>query len=75
MPDRLILGIETSCDDTAMALVKTDCGSLVAQNSYNQAAHHYPVYGGIFPALAQELHEEKIEEIFNGLMKASNSSE
>lgn len=45
------LGIETSCDDTAMAIVGTD-KTIVAESISSQFSIHSQ-YGGIVPNLAQ----------------------
>lgn len=50
----LILGIETSCDDTATALVR-DGRDVLASVSTNQDAFHAK-YGGIVPEIASRQH-------------------
>src|SRR5579862_3188354 len=50
----LILGIETSCDDTATALVR-DGRHVLASVSTNQDAFHAK-YGGIVPEIASRQH-------------------
>lgn len=50
----LILGIETSCDDTATAVVR-DGRSVMASVSTNQDAFHAK-YGGIVPEIASRQH-------------------
>jgi N6-L-threonylcarbamoyladenine synthase len=50
----LILGIETSCDDTAAALVR-DGHEVVSSVSTNQDAFHAK-YGGIVPEIASRRH-------------------
>jgi len=60
-----ILGIETSCDDTAAAVVEAKGGlvkpsfSVLANTSYSQVAIHKK-FGGIVPNLASRAHLEKI---------------
>ena len=54
MPSPLILGIETSCDDTACALVDGD-GQVLASVVSSQLAVHRP-YGGVVPELASREH-------------------
>ncbi len=60
-----ILGIETSCDDTAAAVIEAKGGlrkpsfSVLANASYSQVAIHKK-YGGIVPNLASRAHLEKI---------------
>lgn len=59
----LILGIETSCDETAAAIVEH--GTIVKSNViYSQITTHRP-YGGVVPELASREHLEKIGEIIN----------
>jgi N6-L-threonylcarbamoyladenine synthase len=58
MKGELVLGIETSCDDTAVALVDRG-GSVVAACVASQAALH-SAYGGVYPELASRAHIEKI---------------
>ena len=56
-----ILGIETSCDETAAAVVK-DGREVVANVVYTQIPMHKP-YGGVVPELASRAHIEKIGEV------------
>jgi len=51
----LILGIETSCDDTGVALYDRAAGKLVAHAVHTQAAMH-EAYGGVVPELASRDH-------------------
>ena len=54
MPDTYILGIESSCDETAAAVVRS--GEQVLSNVvYSQIATHQP-YGGVVPELASREH-------------------
>ena len=52
----LILGIESSCDETAVALVRGD-RTIVAQAVASQDAAHRP-YGGVVPEIAARAHVE-----------------
>jgi len=54
----LVLGIETSCDETGVALYDTDHG-LQAQALHSQVAMHNR-YGGVVPELASRAHEQNI---------------
>ncbi len=54
----LVLGIETSCDDTAVALVDAD-GVVVASAVASQAEIHAR-YGGVYPEVASRAHVDKI---------------
>jgi N6-L-threonylcarbamoyladenine synthase len=54
MPDALILGIETSCDETGAAVVRS--GEQILSNVVaSQIATHQP-YGGVVPELASREH-------------------
>ncbi|HEX8629716.1 MAG TPA: tRNA (adenosine(37)-N6)-threonylcarbamoyltransferase complex transferase subunit TsaD [Catenuloplanes sp.] len=54
----LVLGIETSCDDTAVALVDAQ-GVVVSSAVASQALIHNQ-YGGVFPEMASRAHIDKI---------------
>ncbi len=54
----LILGIETSCDDTAVALVDAE-GRVISSAVASQALLHAD-YGGVYPEVASRAHIEKI---------------
>ncbi len=54
----LILGIETSCDETAAAILK-DGQEILSNVVYSQIALHRP-YGGVVPELASRRHLDKI---------------
>ncbi len=53
-----ILGIETSCDETGVALYDSAAG-LLAHNLYSQIALHEQ-YGGVVPELASRDHVQRI---------------
>src|SRR5437588_7784610 len=58
MPDAYILGIESSCDETAAAVVRS--GEQVISNVVaSQIATHQP-YGGVVPELASREHLKAI---------------
>jgi N6-L-threonylcarbamoyladenine synthase len=54
----LVLGVETSCDDTAVALVDPH-GGVIASCVASQTALH-TAYGGVYPELASRAHIDKI---------------
>ena len=56
-----ILGIETSCDETAAAVVR-DGREVLANVVYTQIPLHTP-YGGVVPEIASRAHIEKISEV------------
>ena len=55
----LILGIETSCDDTGVALYDSRAGKLVAHAVHTQASMHQ-AYGGVVPELASRDHIRRL---------------
>jgi N6-L-threonylcarbamoyladenine synthase len=54
MPDTYILGIESSCDETAAAVVRSG-EQIVSNVVFSQIATHQP-YGGVVPELASREH-------------------
>jgi N6-L-threonylcarbamoyladenine synthase len=57
----LILGIESSCDETAVAVVERgDKNAVLAETIKSQIALHSP-YGGIVPEIAARTHYEAID--------------
>ncbi|MBL8207610.1 MAG: tRNA (adenosine(37)-N6)-threonylcarbamoyltransferase complex transferase subunit TsaD [Blastocatellia bacterium] len=62
----LILGIETSCDETAAAVLEN--GTLVRSNVvYSQIATHQR-FGGVVPEIASREHLEKIDEVVSAAL-------
>ncbi|PYE52957.1 tRNA (adenosine(37)-N6)-threonylcarbamoyltransferase complex transferase subunit TsaD [Deinococcus yavapaiensis] len=59
----LILGIDTSCDDTGVGLVRIDGGVpvVVANTVWTQMVH--AKFGGVMPELASREHVERIDEV------------
>lgn len=67
-----ILGIETSCDDTACGIVE-DGRKLLSNFAYSQAKEHAK-YGGIIPELASRRQIEEIVNVYNTVLKQSSLS-
>ena len=63
----LILGIETSCDETAAAVYDPEKG-ILSNHLYSQIAMHKE-YGGVVPELASRAHIEKINIIVDTALK------
>ncbi|MFK7888239.1 MAG: tRNA (adenosine(37)-N6)-threonylcarbamoyltransferase complex transferase subunit TsaD [Gammaproteobacteria bacterium] len=61
-----VLGIETSCDETAVALYDTNKG-LVAHQLHSQVALHAP-YGGVVPELASRDHLARITPLTRAVL-------
>jgi len=70
-PERsLILGIETSCDETGAAVV--DChGNIISESLHSQLQTHLSL-GGIIPPLARDLHAENIENVVQSALAKAN---
>ena len=62
----LVLGIESSCDETAVALVRGD-RTIVAQAIASQEAEHAP-YGGVVPEIAARAHAERLAPMLSKVM-------
>ena len=65
-------GIETSCDETAVALYSESSG-LIGHKVYSQAKLHAR-YGGVVPELASRDHISKLLPLFKALIKENNIS-
>jgi N6-L-threonylcarbamoyladenine synthase len=58
MPPMKVLGIESSCDETGVALYDTECG-LLGHAVHTQVAMH-EAYGGVVPELASRDHIRRL---------------
>jgi N6-L-threonylcarbamoyladenine synthase len=63
----LILGIESSCDETAAALVTSD-RLILAHKLAGQEAAHRP-YGGVVPEIAARAHVEILPALITGVLE------
>ncbi|MCR9136829.1 MAG: tRNA (adenosine(37)-N6)-threonylcarbamoyltransferase complex transferase subunit TsaD [Alphaproteobacteria bacterium] len=64
-PARRILGIETSCDETAAAIVLRHAdgtGTIVSNVVYSQLQDH-AAYGGVVPEIAARAHVEMLDNL------------
>lgn len=66
----ILLGIETSCDDTSAAVFDTTTG-IKATKTQSQNAVHAP-YGGVVPELASRAHIENIQTVITETLKESD---
>jgi len=68
------LGIETSCDETAAAIVKNnrDGTGEILSNIVSSQVEEHREFGGIVPELAARAHVEKIEFIVQKAIEESN---
>ncbi|XP_076348748.1 threonyl-carbamoyl synthesis 4 isoform X9 [Tachypleus tridentatus] len=65
----VILGIETSCDDTGAAVVDAD-GNILGEALHSQLQIHLE-HGGIIPPVARDLHHKHIQGIVNMALERS----
>lgn len=64
----IILGIESSCDDTGCAVIKN--GLLLSNVTANQSIHEQ--YGGVIPELASRDHQKNILPVIDLALKKAN---
>ena len=65
----LVLGIETSCDETGVAVYDSDRG-LLAHTLYSQVKLHAD-YGGVVPELASRDHIRKILPLLDEVLESA----
>ena len=65
----VILGFETSCDETAVAIMRGD--DLVVNTISSQVEIHEK-FGGVVPEVASRAHAEMIRNIFHNSLNAAN---
>ena len=65
MKDIIILGIESSCDDTSAAVIKN--GYLLSNVTAGQAVHE--AYGGVVPELASRAHQQNIVPVVDQALR------
>ena len=70
----LILGIETSCDETAASIIQDDISGVpkILSNIVSSQFDIHKKFGGVVPDLAARAHVEKIDLIVNEALKKSN---
>lgn len=70
MKDILILGIESSCDETAAAVVKN--GREVLSNVISSQIEIHEKFGGVVPEIASRNHVEAISNVVKKALKEAN---
>jgi N6-L-threonylcarbamoyladenine synthase len=69
----LVLGLETTCDETAAAVVSLGAdgrGVILSNEVFSQIAQHSP-YGGVVPEIAARAHVEVIDRLTARALKAA----
>lgn len=70
--DILILAIESSCDETAAAVVKN--GRSVLSNVISSQIDLHKLYGGVVPEIASRKHIEKINQVIEEALKEADTT-
>ncbi|YAR62482.1 tRNA (adenosine(37)-N6)-threonylcarbamoyltransferase complex transferase subunit TsaD [Bacillus cytotoxicus] len=68
----IILGIETSCDETAVAVVKN--GTEIVANVVASQIESHKRFGGVVPEIASRHHVEQITVVLEEALKEANLS-
>ena len=73
LPDRTrpftVLGIETSCDDTGAAIIRSD-GTILGEALASQAKIH-EAWGGVVPGLARDAHVAKMDSVIQQALQSA----
>jgi len=67
-----VLGIETSCDETSVAIINSD-RKLLSHIVFSQTEDHEK-YGGVVPEIAARSHFAKLNDIFSEVLMRANLS-
>ena len=70
MNDKLILAIESSCDETAAAVVKN--GREVLSNIISSQIDLHTIYGGVVPEIASRMHIQAINGVIEEALSKAN---
>lgn len=70
--DIYILGIESSCDETAAAVVKN--GREVLSNVISSQIELHKLYGGVVPEIASRKHIEKIDQVIEEALETAGKT-
>lgn len=68
--DILILAIESSCDETAAAVVQN--GRIVLSNVISSQIDLHTLYGGVVPEIASRKHMEQINQVIEEALSKAN---
>ncbi|MBS91853.1 MAG: tRNA (adenosine(37)-N6)-threonylcarbamoyltransferase complex transferase subunit TsaD [Rickettsiales bacterium] len=73
----IVLGIETSCDETSVALIEKkkyeNSGRVLSENTFSQINKH-KIFGGVVPELASREHSKIIHKLVKQTISDSNIS-
>jgi N6-L-threonylcarbamoyladenine synthase len=72
----IVLGIDTSCDDTCVALLKIENWKLkILANIVSSQIKIHKRYGGVFPTLAKREHKKNLPIVFKKAIKEAKIKE
>lgn len=71
----IVLGIETSCDETAVAVLKVGKQIKILSNLIASQHEIHAPYGGIFPELASRRHIEVLKPLVQDALKEAGVSQ
>ena len=68
---QLVLGIETTCDETAAAVVArtTDGSGQILSNIVRSQIHEHAAYGGVVPEIAARAHVDVLDSLIDTAMR------
>lgn len=69
---KIILGIETSCDETAVAIITSD-GKILSNKIYSQIEHH-KAFGGVVPEVAARAHLDILDTMIKDALDEAGLS-
>ena len=67
--NRTILSIETSCDETGIALVKKNKGFGILSNVVASQVKIHEKFGGVYPSLAKREHQKNLVPVLTGALE------
>ena len=70
MKDTYILGIESSCDETSVSIVKNGCEEIATVVLSQMDTH--ALYGGVVPEIASRMHVENITIVIEDCLNKAN---
>lgn len=68
--DVYILAVESSCDETSIAIVKNGC-EVIAMSTNTQISTHEN-YGGVVPEIASRMHTENITRVLEDMLSKTS---
>lgn len=72
--EQIILGLETSCDDTAAAVLAYGADTPILSNVVLDQTDLHAAFGGVVPEIAARAHAEKIDLAVEAALRAADRS-